>query len=87
MAKKPALVRSVTSPTTATKQILLVAMVVVDGLPGDAGLGGDQVDVGAAKAFAAKDVRGSVEDRHPLGGMAAQVGKCQEHWSVVIRNL
>ncbi len=66
-------------PNDCDKQILLVAMVVVHGLPGDACLGGDHVDVGSGKPFAAKDVSGSFKDRHPLRGMAA--------WRASVRNV
>ena len=58
-------------PDDRDKQILLVAMVIVHGLPGDACLGGDHVDVGSGKPFAAEDVSGSFKDRNPLRGMAA----------------
>ena len=53
------------------EQLFLVAMMVVDGLARDAGLGGDQVDIGAGKAFAAEHAGGGVDDRQALGLMAA----------------
>ncbi len=55
--------RSVMSRDDGAEQVLLVAVMVVDGLPRDAGLGGDQIDVGAAKAFAAEHIGRSVDDR------------------------
>ena len=38
----------------SNEQVFLVAMMIVDGLARDAGLGSDQVDIGAAEAFAAE---------------------------------
>ncbi len=70
--RMPALARSVSARTTATKQLFLVAMVIVDGLPRYACLGGDHVDVGAGKPLAAEHVGGSFKDRHALRRMAAR---------------
>ena len=53
------------------EELFLVAMVIVDGLARDAGLGRDQVDIGAGEAFAAEHVSGSIDDRQALGLVAA----------------
>ena len=68
------------------EQLFLVAVVVVDGLPRHAGLRGDQVDVGAAKPFAAEHRGGRFENRQSFRNMAARqdqamsgAARCQSH--------
>ena len=56
------------------EQVFLVAVMIVDRLARDAGLRGDQVDVGAAIALAAENLGGRVDDRQPLGCVRAGQG-------------
>ena len=72
VAKMPALVRSVSAAHHRDEQFLLVAMVVVDGLPRHTRFGRDHVDVGAGITLAAKHVGGGVEDRDALGRVATR---------------
>ena len=53
------------------EKFFLVADLVVDGLAGHAGAGGDVVDAGAGDALLAEHLRRSLEDSVPLDAMAA----------------
>ena len=72
------------------EELFLVAVVVVDGLPGHAGLGRDHVDVGAGITLAAEHMGGSFEDLNAfrrMGSRRANVrsGDGQRHESVYRR--
>ena len=53
------------------EDVLLVAELVVDGLAGNAGFGGDEVDAAAGEAFAGKDGAGRFDDAIALRDGAA----------------